>query len=75
MRNILVFAAILAGLGTFMAQIADKLTPAQASATPAVKSAVVETPVQSSSRSLNIPHDARGHFQTEGRINGKREHR
>jgi aspartyl protease family protein len=72
MRNILVSAAILAGLGTFMAQIADKLTPAQASATPAVKSAVVETPIQSSSRSLNIPRDARGHFQTEGRINGQR---
>src|ERR1700726_1055004 len=72
MRNILIFAAILAGLGTFMAQIADKMTPAQASATPAVKSAVVETPVQSSSRSLNIPHDARGHFATEGRINGQR---
>jgi aspartyl protease family protein len=72
MRNILVFAAILAGLGTFMAQIADKLTQAQASATPTVTSAVVETPVQSSSRSLNIPHDARGHFATEGRINGQR---
>jgi len=72
MRNLLIFAAILAGLGTFMAQIADKLTPAPASATPAVKSAVVETPVPTSSRSLNIPHDARGNFETEGRINGQR---
>jgi aspartyl protease family protein len=73
MRNILVFAAILAGLGTFMAQIADKLTPAPASATAVVnKVADVEMPAQSGSRSLNIPHDARGHFATEGRINGQR---
>src|SRR4029077_14053038 len=46
--------------------------PAPASATPAVQSAVLETPVPSSSRSLNIPHDARGHFATEVRINGQR---
>jgi aspartyl protease family protein len=73
MRNILIFAAILAGLGTFMAQIADKLTPAPAAATPIVqKAADPETPAQTSSRSLNIPHDARGHFETEGRINGQR---
>jgi len=74
MRNILIFAAILAGLGTFMAQIADKLTPAPAAATTTVKSAAAaEPPVQSSSsRRLNIPRDARGHFETEGRINGQR---
>ena len=73
MRNILIFAAILAGLGTFMAQIADKLTPAPAAATTVAKQvADVETPAPSSARSLNIPRDARGHFETEGRINGQR---
>jgi aspartyl protease family protein len=73
MRNILIFAAILAGLGTFMAQIADKLTPAPAAATTVAKQvADVETPAPSSSHSLNIPRDARGHFETEGRINGQR---
>ena len=34
MRNIMIFAAIMIGLGTFMAQIADKMTPAPASADP-----------------------------------------
>src|SRR5271154_7027071 len=74
MRNIMIFAAVMAGLGTLMAQVADKLTPARASATPKVQSvaAAVETPAQSGSHSFNIPGDARGHFVTEGRINGQR---
>jgi aspartyl protease family protein len=75
MRNILITAAILAGLGTFMAQMADKfaLTPTPAAATTAAPKAVpAETPVQASAHSLSIPHDARGHFATEGRINGQR---
>ena len=74
MRNIMIFAAVIAGLGTFMAQMADRMTPALAntvarSAAP-VEMAVVES--NSGRRSLSIPHDARGHFATEGRIEGQR---
>ena len=73
MRNILITAAILAGLGTFMAQMADKITPAPASATPvAAKVVPVEMPASAGGRSLNIAPDARGHFVTEGRIDGQR---
>ncbi len=74
MRNIMIFAAIMIGLGTFMAQIADKMTPAPAAATPAVRIAAKQemTPAQASLRSLSIPRDARGHFATEGRIDGQR---
>src|SRR5438105_3294230 len=73
MRNILITAAIMAGLGTFMAQMADKISPAPASATTAVKKAVrVETPVQTAGRSLNVPRDGRGHFRVDGRIEGQR---
>jgi hypothetical protein len=54
MRNILVFAAILAGLGTFMAQIADKLTPAPASAT-AVVNKVADVEMGCVRRPGNIP--------------------
>src|SRR5216683_898435 len=73
MRNILITAAIMAGLGTFMAQMADKITPAPASATVvAAKAVPVETPSQTGGRSLNIAPDARGHFATEGRIDGQR---
>jgi aspartyl protease family protein len=75
MRNILIAAAIMAGLGTFMAQMAEKITlpTASASAVPKVAAAApAETPAPASSRSLSIPRDARGHFATEGRIDGQR---
>jgi aspartyl protease family protein len=71
MRNIMIFAAIMIGLGTFMAQMADKMTPALAN-TASRKAASEETSGQSGGRSLSIPRDARGHFQTEGRIDGQR---
>jgi aspartyl protease family protein len=73
MRNIMIFAAILIGLGTFMAQMADKMTPAPASAKPSVRLAVApETVGQAGLRTLSIPRDSRGHFATEGRIDGQR---
>jgi aspartyl protease family protein len=73
MRNIMIFAAIMIGLGTFMAQIADKMTPAPASATPSVRLAVApDVPSDSNLRTLSIPRDSRGHFATEGRIDGQR---
>ena len=70
MRNILIIAAILIGLGTFMAKMADRMTPAQASATTVSQNAV--TVAQAGGRSLSIPRDARGHFATDGRIDGQR---
>ncbi len=64
MRNIMIFAAVMAGLGTFMAQIADRMTPALASSVPHQAAPVGDgRPMASASgRTLNIPHDARGHF-------------
>jgi aspartyl protease family protein len=71
----MIFAALLIGLGTIMAQMADKMTPALAN-TASRKAAPVETSAQSEAqaglRNLSIPRDARGHFQTEGRIDGQR---
>jgi aspartyl protease family protein len=73
MRSIMIFAAIMIALGTFMAQIADKMTPALANTAPR-KVAMVETPAPASGglRTLSIPRDSRGHFETEGRIEGQR---
>jgi aspartyl protease family protein len=68
MRNIVITAAILAGLGVFMAQMADKMTPASASPNATMPA----TPAPTGLRSLNIPRDARGHFATEGRVDGQR---
>src|SRR3979411_1788067 len=71
MRNIMIFAALLVALGSFMAQMADKMTATPALAkTTSGKASPAAAPA--GSRSLSIPRDARGHFQTEGRIDGQR---
>src|SRR4030081_3881746 len=73
MRNIMILAAFMIGLGTIMAQMADRMTATPAFANPTSrKAAAVETVGQSDGRSLSIPRDRRGHFQTEGRIDGQR---
>jgi aspartyl protease family protein len=73
MRNILILAAIMAGLGTFMAQMADKMSPAAASATTAAnKAAFIATPMLAAGHTINIPRDGRGHFKVDGRIDGQR---
>jgi aspartyl protease family protein len=69
----LIFAAIMIGLGTMMAQMADQMTASPALAkSVSRKAASVEAPAPAGGRSLSIPRDARGHFQTEGRIDGQR---
>lgn len=72
MRNIMIFAAIMIGLGTFMAQLADRMSSASATAVPRQTVAVAASAPRAGYRSLNIPSDSRGHFQTEGRIDGQR---
>jgi aspartyl protease family protein len=74
MRNIVITAAVMAGLGVFMAQMADKITPAavtNATAKPAATVAMA-TSASTGSHMLSIPRDFRGHFATEGRIDGQR---
>ncbi|WP_407149985.1 TIGR02281 family clan AA aspartic protease [Bradyrhizobium sp. ORS 86] len=72
MRNLMIFAAIMIGLGTFMAQMASKMTPAAATTAQAKAAAPTLTVAQASARTLTIPPDARGHFATDGRIDGQR---
>ena len=79
MRNIMIFAAILIGLGTFMAQMADRMSSRPAATSTSVSAATIgrsSTPAaaaaQAGLRSLSIPRDNRGHFLTEGRVDGQR---
>ncbi|MBN9580459.1 MAG: TIGR02281 family clan AA aspartic protease [Afipia sp.] len=83
MRNIIILAAIMAILGTFMAREADRMTSqqAQTKAKPAEKSkslnafASMQPPQRAQAtagRSVTIPRDRRGHFQTEGSVDGRR---
>jgi aspartyl protease family protein len=74
MRNLMILAALMVGLGSIMAQMADRMTattPALANAS-VHKSASTETVGQTGSRSLSISRDSRGHFLTEGHIDGQR---
>ena len=75
MRNLLIVAAVLVGAGSWLAQTADKMTATPARVTGGTNmaaSARVESPAPAAGRTLSIPRDARGHFQTEGRIDGQR---
>jgi len=77
MRNIMIFAVIMVVAGTFMAQMADKLSSAAPAKAASIKAAAIAVPqsetVQSNGgRTVTIPRDSRGHFQTDGRIDGQR---
>ena len=73
MRNLMIFAAIMIALGSFMAQVADRMAPASAATAPvAGKAATADQPAPTPSRSLSLDRDNRGHFLTEARINGQR---
>lgn len=71
MRNIMIFAAVMIAAGTYMAQLADKMTSAKASPVGAAPMAAAEA-APSGGRSVTIPRDRSGHFQTDGRIEGQR---
>lgn len=74
MRNIMIVAAILVAAGTYMAQMADKWSSAApARAAPVTVSQARPVQVQAAAgRTVTIPRDNRGHFQTDGRIDGQR---
>lgn len=74
MRNLMIFAAVMIALGTTMAQMADKITATTlALATTTSRQTVhAQTIGQARPRSLSIARDFRGHFLTEGRIEGQR---
>ena len=67
MRNILVFAAILIGLGVAMARIADTMSAAKSTVAVARTSDATSA---SSGRTVSIDKDRNGHFQTEARVDG-----
>jgi aspartyl protease family protein len=74
MRNLMIFAALLVGAGTYMAQVADKMTATAARATPVQQTAfeTMQDNAQAGRRSLSVARDGRGHFRIDGRIDGQR---
>ena len=76
MRNILIAACVLALLGTAMAEVASRLsvTPAAAHALLPQNHTVGANAdaARAGIRSVSVSRDFRGHFQTDGRIDGQR---
>ncbi len=75
MRNILIIAAVMIAAGTYMAQMADRITAAPANTLQAealLIDASRGSQVSSGIRSVTIARNSRGHFQTDGRIDGQR---
>jgi aspartyl protease family protein len=75
MRNLMILAAFLIGAGTMMGQMAEKMTattPALAMASSQKSASAAPDTAEAGSRSLTLPRDARGHFLTDGRIDGQR---
>jgi aspartyl protease family protein len=73
MRNIMIFAAVMIVLGSVMAQMADRLTAAPAQARSVTQGTVGSaTAPNAGVRNVSIPRDGRGHFLTDGRIDGQR---
>jgi aspartyl protease family protein len=75
MRNLMILSALLVLAGTLMGQMADRMTattPALAMASPQNVAYAAPDSADAGSRSISIPRDGRGHFLTDGRIDGQR---
>jgi len=74
MRNILVLAAVMMGLGLFLADKAANLKRPATVAVASSQSASVASDASPSDgrRSHTIAKDSRGHFTTDGRVDGRR---
>ena len=72
MRQILVIAGLLIALGAVFANYADRsLKDSAARETPVMAAATTMGSAPSNSRTVVIPRDSRGHFQVNGRVDGK----
>jgi len=80
MRSIMILAAILIVFGTSMAKVADQMTSEKAQAHSVDKAKAMnafasvqpKTTGNAGLRSVTVSRDSRGHFQTEGRVDGRR---
>lgn len=77
MRNIVIFAAVLVGLGVMMAQMADRMGSSGNAAAVRVASTAPVVPDTakasrpSGARIYTVDRNRRGHFQVEGYVSGR----
>jgi len=75
MRGVMILGGVMIGLGTVMAQVADHMTAASAGTSSAASAMMIADATGdgvSATRSVVVPRDRRGHFQTEARVDGQR---
>jgi len=80
MRSIMILAAILVVLGTSMAKVAEKVSSDKVQAAKSEKADKTKTmnafaampQANAGVRSVTVSRDGRGHFQTDGRVDGRR---
>ncbi len=74
MRNLMFFAAVMAGLGVYMAHSANRIETAKAQPVQVKMAAVQPQPkmvVSPNTRSVSLARDGRGHFQADARVEGR----
>ena len=75
MRTLMIAAAILAISGTFMAEVANRMTDNAAQAKAAehtkVMNAYAAMPADAVARRVALSPDNRGHFQADARVDGR----
>jgi aspartyl protease family protein len=72
MRNILVLAAVMMGLGLFLADKAANMKRPPTVAVASSQSVAFDASPSDGRRSHTIAKDSRGHFTTDGRVDGRR---
>lgn len=76
MRTIIIVSAILAVLGTYMAQVANKMTESGAQAKAIDRAKAMNAfasiqPSQNGSRTVSLAADRSGHFRADARVDGR----
>ena len=73
MRYFVVFAAVALAAAGLLSRLADKAGRAPSTEVASSAVAMPAAPATSSNyRTVTIPRDARGHFQVDGRVDGRR---
>ena len=72
MRSIIVISALALGFGVLAPRYLSKVGPAPAPAAQEVRTTVATPAGEARPRSVAIARNAQGHFDVDGRVNGRR---
>jgi aspartyl protease family protein len=71
MRSVVVFSALAIAASVLVPRYASHIGAAPAPAAPVIRSPAAAIAAPSYSRTIAIPPDSRGHFQVDGRVDGR----